>query len=55
MKLFRELWKQGHTIILVTHEEEIALNANRIIRLRDGLIESEEILEKDCNNQKEAI
>lgn len=43
MKLFSELWKNGNTIILVTHEEEIAKHAHRIIRLRDGLIESDEI------------
>lgn len=41
MKLFHDLWEKGNTIILVTHEEEIALHANRIIRLRDGLIESD--------------
>ncbi|MEN6511098.1 MAG: ABC transporter ATP-binding protein [Chloroherpetonaceae bacterium] len=38
MKLFHKLWQSGHTIILVTHEEDIALNAKRIIRLRDGKI-----------------
>lgn len=43
MKLFHDLWTKGNTIILVTHEEEIALHANRIIRLRDGLIESDKI------------
>ncbi len=43
MRLFYELWKKGNTIIIVTHEEEIALHAKRIIRLRDGLIESDEI------------
>jgi len=43
MQLFADLWREGHTIILVTHEEEVALNANRIIRLRDGLIESDKI------------
>jgi len=43
MQLFGDLWKRGHTIILVTHEEEIAQHAHRIIRLRDGLIESDEI------------
>lgn len=43
MKLFYDLWKEGNTIILVTHEEEIALHAKRIIRLRDGLIERDEI------------
>lgn len=41
MALFGNLWKNGNTIILVTHEEEIAQNAKRIIRLRDGLIESD--------------
>ncbi|MFA7625490.1 MAG: ABC transporter ATP-binding protein [Candidatus Kapaibacterium sp.] len=43
MILFNDLWKRGNTIILVTHEEDIALHANRIIRLRDGLIESDNI------------
>jgi putative ABC transport system ATP-binding protein len=43
MRLFSELWKNGNTIILVTHEEDIALYAKRIIRLRDGLIESDTI------------
>lgn len=43
MKLFHDLWTNGNTIILVTHEEEIALHANRIIRLRDGLVESDKI------------
>jgi len=33
----------GNTIILVTHEEEIAKNAHRIIRLRDGEVESDEV------------
>ncbi len=42
MKLFNQLWKNGNTIILVTHEEEIAQHAKRIIRLRDGLVESDE-------------
>lgn len=42
MALFDYLHKQGNTIILVTHEEEIAEHAERIIRLRDGLIERDE-------------
>jgi len=45
MKLFENLWKNGNTIIIVTHEEEIALHAKRIIRLRDGVVESDEINE----------
>lgn len=42
MQVFEELHEQGNTIILVTHEEYIAEHANRIIRLRDGLIERDE-------------
>jgi putative ABC transport system ATP-binding protein len=43
MALFEELYSQGNTIILVTHEEEIAEHAKRIIRLRDGLVEKDEL------------
>lgn len=42
MEIFRVLYEQGNTIILVTHEEYIAKHAKRIIRLLDGLIESDE-------------
>lgn len=41
MNLFNEIHANGNTVILVTHEEEIAAYAHRIIRLRDGLIESD--------------
>jgi putative ABC transport system ATP-binding protein len=41
MGLFEELHKKGNTIILVTHEEDIARHSTRIVRLRDGLIESD--------------
>ena len=41
MALFDEIHKKGNTIILVTHEEDIAMHAHRIIRLRDGEIESD--------------
>lgn len=41
MGLFEELWKRGNTIVVVTHEEEIARHAARIIRMRDGKIESD--------------
>ena len=42
MALFDEIHKQGNTIILVTHEEDIARHAKRIVRLRDGVIETDE-------------
>jgi len=43
LALFEELWKKGNTIIVVTHEEDVAQHAKRIIRLRDGLIASDEV------------
>ncbi|MBS4028276.1 MAG: ATP-binding cassette domain-containing protein, partial [Ignavibacteriales bacterium] len=42
MGLFGELHKQGNTIILVTHEHDIAMHAHRIVSLRDGLVEKDE-------------
>jgi len=41
MNLFNEIHKNGNTVILVTHEEDIAAYAKRVIRLRDGIIESD--------------
>jgi putative ABC transport system ATP-binding protein len=41
MALFEQLYSLGNTIIVVTHEEDIAQHARRIVRLRDGLIESD--------------
>ena len=41
MSLFKELNEQGQTIILITHEEDIAKQSKRIINIRDGLIESD--------------
>lgn len=41
MNLFKELNKQGQTIILITHEEDIAKQSKRIINIKDGLIESD--------------
>ncbi|MEG0517958.1 MAG: ABC transporter ATP-binding protein [Bacteroidales bacterium] len=50
MKLFEDIYNNGNTVIVVTHEEDIARYARRIIRLRDGKIESDVI-----NNQVTAI
>ena len=41
MALFDEIHAAGNTVIMVTHEEEIAAHAKRVIRLRDGIIESD--------------
>ncbi|HEY8469644.1 MAG TPA: ATP-binding cassette domain-containing protein, partial [Longimicrobiales bacterium] len=41
MALFEELHRQGQTIVLVTHEHDIAAHAHRIVTLRDGRIESD--------------
>ena len=42
MRLFDEIHARGNTLVVVTHEEDIARHAKRIVRLRDGLIESDE-------------
>ena len=42
MGLFEQIHKAGNTVILVTHEQDIALHAPRVVRLRDGLIESDQ-------------
>jgi len=42
MKIFQDLNHQGKTVIIVTHEPDIALHAKRILRFRDGLLESDE-------------
>lgn len=43
MNLFNDIHANGNTVILVTHEEDIAAHAHRIIRLRDGIIESDNV------------
>jgi len=49
MNLFDEIHDRGNTVILVTHEEDIARHAHRIIKLRDGLVES------DIQNERKTI
>lgn len=44
MDILNGIHKQGNTVILVTHEEDIAQNAKRIIRLKDGLIDSDKMI-----------
>jgi putative ABC transport system ATP-binding protein len=41
MASFEEIWRQGNTVILVTHEADIAAHARRVVRMRDGKIESD--------------
>jgi len=48
MALFEELASQGNTIIVVTHEEDVARHARRIVRIRDGLIAADERPERGC-------
>jgi len=47
MALFETLHKQGNTIVLVTHELDIAMHAHRVVHVRDGKIEKDQIVKKD--------
>ncbi|PRY96982.1 ABC transporter ATP-binding protein [Marinilabilia salmonicolor] len=51
MRLFEDIHNAGNTIVLVTHEEDIAQHAKRIIRLRDGVVESDEAVEKVLSSE----
>ena len=46
MALFERLFQQGNTIVLVTHEHDIAMHAHRIIHIRDGKVEKDEAVKK---------
>lgn len=52
MDLFQQLHNAGNTIIMVTHEEDISHYAHRIVRLRDGLVESDELNPEIRKTQK---
>ena len=52
MTLFEAIHQRGNTIIVVTHEEDIAQHAHRIVRLKDGLVESDEA---NLNIRKAAV
>ena len=49
MELFDELHKEGHTVIMVTHEEEIAQHCRRVVEMRDGKIFSDNDSEEKAN------
>lgn len=53
MRLFEELYRAGNTILVVTHEDEIAAHARRIIRLRDGIIEIDRKVENPVLENQE--
>lgn len=42
IEIFYEIHQQGNTVIMVTHEEDVAQNAHRIVRLKDGIVDSDE-------------
>jgi len=54
MNLFHELHQKGNTIIMVTHEDDIAHYSHRIVRLRDGLVETDEINPNPTTNNFQA-
>ncbi|EON79394.1 ATP-binding protein of ABC transporter [Lunatimonas lonarensis] len=55
MDLFHELHQKGNTIIMVTHEDDIAHYAHRVIRLRDGLVESDNVNPSPTTGKRELV
>lgn len=44
IEIFHDIHQQGNTVIMVTHEEDVAQNAHRIVRLRDGVVDSDKMI-----------
>jgi putative ABC transport system ATP-binding protein len=55
LALFNDLSSKGNTIIVVTHEEDVARHARRIIRIRDGLIASDELVTKPASRPADHV
>jgi putative ABC transport system ATP-binding protein len=41
--IFEELWKKGHTLVLITHDAAIAARTRRVVRVQDGVVVSDEL------------
>ncbi len=55
MKLFHELNSEGVTIVMITHEHEIASHAGRIVTIRDGRLEQGGFTEKDSKQEDNVL
>jgi len=53
LAIFRQLNRQGHTIVMVTHDETTAVHANRIIRLKEGRVDSDQIVPEPMDPEQE--
>ena len=53
MGIFQRLHREGKTVVLVTHESDIALHCNRIIRFKDGRVLSDEVVPNPKDAQEE--
>ncbi len=52
MNILRELYEEGRTVILITHDNEIAARAKRVIKIKDGHIEADELQEEKIENEE---